>query len=477
MLSGCKDKGKPAAGSGIEGAEAETAIRADGDDETLMPIHLISVDGNYKQLLYWMDVEEPERGSEEHRKWELQEKLRRDAAEYTNLMAPDGTVFKIKFVDELLKDPDGNTPSIGEIHGRKGIPTLGARYVFVHPDEVDGNYVESDIALTDGYLKSRKHLDVSVEPGPDGNYLPLPDDVVRKMEKTYGMKAVRSMRTATVGNRYVVGAIQFAGEYKDAPRVEYDRKVALALEVLVDGDKVYAYEELGQYGDDWCSWNVDDDGEYIPCYIDMAFEGPKGLELCYSHGAPESYEVGMFFLRDGKYVQNCFDIYQFMVDEEIPVWKSDIEQMRRLVDDANSQGITGDMLTQWAHFYLNYDNEWIWLRTSDEICGAFFFRSDGKFTYISTYAGYQTAYSLDANDTDYLIISGSLIKPTFATEAFGYRDGKLVEHFESMQDAGQLVNCELNGKTISKEEGQRYLDLFEDAEPLVAYFKDVEAKR
>ena len=194
-------------------------------------------------------------------------------------------------------------------------------------------------------------------------------------------------------------------------------------------------------------------------------------------GAPESYEVGMFFLRDGKYVQNCFDIYQFMVDEEIPVWKSDIEQMRRLVDDANSQGITGDMLTQWAHFYLNYDNEWIWLRTSDEMCGAFFFRSDGKFTYISTHAGYQTAYSLDANDTDYLIISGSLIEPTFATEAFGYRDGKLVEHFESMQDAGQLVDCELNGKTISKEEGQRYLDLFKDAEPLVAYFKDVEAKR
>ncbi len=475
MMTGCKSKGKPVASSNFE--EETEAASEDGADEVLMPIFLINVDDNYKQLLYWMEVEEPDRNSEEHGAWAHQEEIRKHAAEYTNLMADDGTVFKIRFVDEVLKDPDGNTPSIGEIHGREGIPSLGARYAYVNPKEVDGDYVYASIALTDDYLKTRKRLDIDVKTSSDGDYLPLPADAVKQLERKYGMKACRSLQTGIIDERYVVGALQFEGEYKIPPRDEYDHQKSLALEVIIDGSKVYACEKLGYYDNGTSGWNVDDDGEYIPCDIDLAFKGPKGLELCYSHGAPESYEVGMFYLRDGAYVQEQFDIYHLMVDEEIPVWRSDIEQMRRLVDEAHSQGIDGQMLTQWAHFYLDYDNEWLWLRTRDENCGAFFYRKDGKFTYITTYAGYQKVYSLSANGIQYLVISGSLIEPTFATEAFGYQDGKLVEHFKSMQDAGELDSCELNGQPISKEEGQRYLDLFEDAEPLEAWFTDLEAEQ
>jgi len=92
---------------------------------------------------------------------------------------------------------------------------------------------------------------------------------------------------------------------------------------------------------------------------------------------------------------------------------------------------------------------------------------------------YQKVTEATDDDVHYLIVSGSLVEPTYATEAFGFRNGREVEHVELMQSGGILVpeDCRLNGSALSQERAQRYLNTFIGAEELTAYFNDTEAEQ
>ena len=141
--------------------------------------------------------------------------FRRNAAQYTNLLDGD-KVIKIKYVDEVLKDPDGNTPSIGEIHSREGIPSLCARFTYANArDKYDRDW--GLVVVTDSFLKSRKQLAIKEMDG-NGIYPKLPADIVKALEKEYGMKASKSQKLQTIGGRYVHGTVEFAGEYKKGPK-------------------------------------------------------------------------------------------------------------------------------------------------------------------------------------------------------------------------------------------------------------------
>ena len=129
VMISCKNKGQTAP---ADSQDSVTAAVIDSiieeNDTTPLPMFLVGSDGQYKQMLYWTNIEEPQRSKDDedyfdvwHKSWELQEMFRRNAGQYTNLLSEKG-VLKVKFVDEVLKDPDGNTPSIGEIHGRDEIP-------------------------------------------------------------------------------------------------------------------------------------------------------------------------------------------------------------------------------------------------------------------------------------------------------------------------------------------------------------------
>jgi len=135
VMISCKQKGQTAP---ADTTDSVTAAVIDSiieeNDTTPLPMFLVGADGKYKHMLYWTNIEEPQKSEDNedyfdawHKNWELQEMFRRNAAQYTNLLQDD-KIVKIKFVDEVLKDPDGNTPSIGEIHGREGIPSLCARF-------------------------------------------------------------------------------------------------------------------------------------------------------------------------------------------------------------------------------------------------------------------------------------------------------------------------------------------------------------
>lgn len=127
---------------------------------------------------------------------------------------------------------------------------------------------------------------------------------VTLLEKRYGMTMSSEDIYTIVGGRYLWGSIQFADEYRAAPREEGDdRRYALALDVLVDGDNVYVHEVLGNwYGEGDCSWNVDDEGHYVGQEITEAYLIGDELVLEVIRQAPESCVKGTFCLRQGKLI-------------------------------------------------------------------------------------------------------------------------------------------------------------------------------
>ena len=485
VMISCKPKGQaaPADGNDSVAAAVIDSIIVE-NDTTPLPMFLIGDDGKYMQMLYWTNVEEPKKTDDNadyyepwHKSWELQEMFRRNAAQYTNMLDGD-KIFKIKFIDEVLKDPDGNVPSIGEIH-RKEIPSLCARFDFANAKDKPAANGEMSIVdswgiviVTDSYLNSRKRLDIK-SLDEEGVYPKLPSDIVSQLEKEYGMKASSSVRLQEIGGRYIHGSVEFAGEYKNAPRGDNNknRRYALALELIIDSGKIIKYEQLGWYDDEYgCSWNADADG-YIPNDIVAAFEGPKGLELCYTHGAPESFCVGMIYLRDGKLVEHEYEMFHAMVDEEIPVWKSDLAEMQKLYHDFDPHGHKDVELTKWAHCYIDYDNEWIWLRDRDDKNGAFFIRKDGKFRLVDVENAHQKPTSCQKDGICYLKFSGSAGGPAYQHIIYAFQNGKQLWKLFALEVYGELSECALNDKDIPKEQGQAYLDKVPKGEDINAWFK------
>ena len=483
VMAGCKNKGQTAPADEKDSVTAVIDSIIEENDTTPLPMFLIGGDGKYMHMLYWANIEEPQRseGDEDyfdawHKSWEFQEMFRRNAAQYTNRII-GGEIKKIKFVDEVLKDPDGNTPSIGEIHGREEIPALCARFDFVNPKDKNPDEPTWGVVIcTDSYLNSRKQLKIEGVDVVD-SYPELPADVVKKMEKEYGMKADNSKKMGVIDGRYIHGTIEFKGEFKNAPKDKYDadRKYALALELLIDSDKVYKMEQLGYYDEtEGSTWNADADG-YIPNDIVAAFEGPKGLELCYTHGAPESFCVGMIYLRDGKLIEHQYEMFHALIDEEIPVWKKDIAEMKKLFleDDPENKYVE---LTKWAHCYLDYDNEWIWLRDEKDENGAMFIRKDGKFKFITAETPKLKFSHTSKGNTYYLLLSGSAGGPSTYLEVFAFENGKQTERFNALSIYGEIDECHLNGKTLSKEAGQAYIDKLPESREINAYFQNIEQK-
>ena len=489
VMISCKNAGQTAPADSNDSMAVAAVIDSiiEENDTTPLPMFLIGDDGKYLQMLYWTNVEEPQKTDDNaeyfeswHKNWEFQEMFRRNAAQYTNLLDGD-KIIKIKFIDEVLKDPDGNKPSMGEIH-RKEIPSLCARFDYADAKDrpkadADGFIVDTwgRVIVTDSYLNSRKRLDVKYL-DEEGGYPSLPADIVKQLEKEYGMKAANSRKIEQIGGRYVHGTIEFEGEYKNAQRGDnYDkeRRFALALEILVDSDKVYKYEALGYYSEDFgCTWNADANG-YIPNDIVAAFEGPKGLELCFTHGAPESFCVGMVYLREGKLVEHQYEMFHALVDEEIPVWKKDLEEMKKLylADDPHAHKYVE--LTKWAHCYIDYNNEWIWLRDSVDKNGAFFIRKDGKLRLVDVENQYQSPSSCQKDGVSYLKFSGSPGGPAMQHIIYAFQNGKQLWKLFALEVYGELDECTLNGKAITKEQGKAYLDKVPEGEEINAWFKNI----
>lgn len=480
VLTSCQHKVKnEAAATG--GATGDSLVEV--KDTVPMPIFILPR-MPYLEMHYWTNVEEPVKEGDDddeyfasyHAAWERQEAFRHRASQYTHVLT-NYSDFRIKFFDEVLKDPDGNTPSIGQLHGRDQIPSLCARYKLVDPLDEENEWV-GIVAVTDSYLQTRRQLRLTSENEEGEEMGPLPDTIVAKLEKRYGMKASRSLWYHTVDNRYIQGCLQFEGEYKDAPADQWGTKRCLALEVIADSSEVYAHEVLGYYvSENEYGWNVDDEGEYINCYILTAFEGPHGLEFCYSRSAPESLAVGMAYLRDGKYVLDQYDIYQYMIDEEIPLWKSDIAELKKLYHDAAAEEGKDVVLSKYAHCFFDLENEWVWVRDKDDQYGGIFIRKDGHFQLV----GLETPQIKPKEmNRDYKIFyvqfAGPIDSTTYSRQVFAYKDGEEIEEFSCLIVDGEVTECRMDGRPLSPVEGKAYLDNLPEPEEITAYFHDPDSE-
>ena len=293
--------------------------------------------------------------------------------------------------------------------------------------------------------------------------------------KEYGMKAANSPQLSIIGNRYIHGTIQFEGQYKNAPKDPNDaeRKYALALELIIDSGKVYKLEQLGYYDEEFgCVWNADADG-YISNDIAAAFEGPKGLELCYTHGAPESFCIGMIYLREGKLIEHQYEIFHSLIDEEIPIWKKDIAEMDKMYH-ADNMSDKNVKLSKWAHCFIDYENDWIWLRDKEDKNGAFFIRKDDKFQLMAIETPRLQPSRCDKDGVCYLKLSGSAGGPSMQHEIHAFKGGKRIWKLNVIEVSGEVNSASLNDKEISVEEGKAYLDKVPEGQQINVYFKEIE---
>ena len=452
------------------------------DGSTLPPMFLLGNNNGMMQMVYWCYIEEPqldeeypEYYKEAHQAWEFQEQFRRNASKYTKLIV-DGTKTRdVKYVDEIMLNPDGEQVFPGELHCRPQIPSAGARFSLLGEPKMNMDEVSGNVVVTDSYLASCKLL--KIQPASTDEEVPLPAAVIKKMEEKYGMKATQSKKVYVIGDRYTYGVMQFEGEYKNSTRKMYnqDEKSALALEIIIDGDNIYPYPVEGWYDPEFgCTWNADDGGEYFPSNIVAAFDGPQGVELCYLHWAPESATTGTMLLSNGKLERQEYAVYHSLIDEALPVWKKDIEEMKRIYIDDDPGEHEFVNLTKWAHVFIDYEGEQIWISDEAEEHGAFFSREDGKLKLVGTVrASLKPSFPQSRDGNNYLVISGPAGGPSYYTEIFKFKGGKLIESFNCLEVYGELDGGALNGKEISTEQAKAYMKaVSETYEPFI-YWNEI----
>ena len=78
------------------------------------PMFLLGTNNNLMQMVYWSNIEEPEFDEEypeyyeeAHQAWELQELFRNNASKYTKLIVDGIKTRDVKYMDEILLNPDG----------------------------------------------------------------------------------------------------------------------------------------------------------------------------------------------------------------------------------------------------------------------------------------------------------------------------------------------------------------------------------
>ena len=483
FLVACGNKAKAAEGGVDSTAVSDSTSAVEQKEAVPRPMFLYYFTPKHMQVVYWTGTEEPKKEKdnaeyfdEMHRNWALQNEVRSHAAEYTKMVVGNGKLIDIKYVDEVLKNPDGEEMYGGELHCRPTIPSPGLRYELVDEKNApkrEYNFGEMFLILHQDYLKTRKMLKlVDVEGGKR-----LPQAIVKKMEQKYGLKAERSMLCCKIDERYSFGIIQFQGEYKNVSGNK-DYKHALALEVLIDGDKIYPCEILGYYEDGYCTWNADDGGEYFPSALLAVFEGPDGMELCFEHGAPESRTVGMMYLRDGKLDRQEYTVYHSLIDEQTPVWKKDIARMRELYREDDSSDDNDYELTKKRLIDLDEDGvDEVWLRAKDDKHGAFFTYKDGKVELIGVEDGrMQPSFFQTKDGKGYFMISGAAGGPSWYSAIYELKNSRVVHTLTVLEVYGEVEECAMDGKDISKEKCRAYMKALPASKEPYLYWNDIEEK-
>lgn len=462
LTVGCTNKGQTAGGVGNDSLVVDS-LSVEVCDTTPMPHFLYYFDPDHMQVVYWSDARKPDKAYYQENdlmdyydaalnEWQEVDDYRRNAAGYTQMLVGDNKSVTIRCTGEQLKNPDGEEMYPGELHSRSMIPAPGMKYALADIKDSlrDHHYGRLYIIVHKDYMKTRKLL-TRTHVSSEGKVKPLPVAVIRQLEQQYGMKTQRSELAYSIGERYSYGVLQFKPK---------DKKV-IALEVVTDGDNVYSYPVAGHYDehDHYSTWNADDDGTYSSSTIGAAFEGPEGLELTYEHRAPESATVGLFCIRDSLLERMEYTCYHQMVDEQRPLWKSDIATLRKLYLNDDPHENKNYKLTKYRWIDIDGDmNEELWMRDDDNIHGAFFSVVDNRIRLIGVETSRLHASFIQPRDgIGRLRIAGSAGGPSMFTQIYEIRKSWPVHRFTALEVYGELDECTFDDKPFSKEQAREYL--------------------
>lgn len=252
-------------------------------------------EGQVVEVVYWTPLVKPsaDDAPEYQESWRIQERMRQQKNQYTKVMGEDGQLCDVTFVEDVTSEEADNA-----MLRSPQSPMQGLKFKFNNSKDLknlqgDGYCYRLLWLLADEYVNPRMQL--TVKTVPTAQRKPLPAEVVKAMEAKYGMKADRSALTATIGNDYKTGFIQFKPKGKQC----------LAVELLMCGDDIWSYSDEAQYFEgEGFTWHVDDDGEYYPNIYDVAFVGPDGIELLFTHLSAESTGFGWMTIKGDKLVQH-----------------------------------------------------------------------------------------------------------------------------------------------------------------------------
>lgn len=441
VICACHNGQQPtASGDTLDG---NTDIAEETLDTTPMPMFLYYHNPENMQVVFWASLTKTD---EPDASWDLQQRTRRIASQYTKLLLPNGKFANVKFIGEQTKDPDGGDLEVFALH-HDYAPSAGLNYAFENKKEAKTiKYGGTMLVLvTDEYLESHKMLAVK---DLSSRQKTMPKTVVKKLEEQYGMKAIRSTVTSELEGGYSFGAVQFKPK---------GGKV-LALDVLACGDSVYSIERWGHYdNDEGPTWNVDDGGEYLPSNILAAFEGPNGIDLCYIHGAPESTVTGWMTLRDGQFED--FEVGQFYnyVDEPMPFWKKDMAKLQKILEKHDPM-FKNIKMTKWTYVWIDNDEvREIWLRSDDEEYGAIF-SLKGEPQLLCTEYGSNKARLYEGA----VSVTGSCGSGCFNMEVVTLKDSRKSRRLELTRHTApdnSITQEEylLDGKATDKATGEQFL--------------------
>lgn len=442
FVAACHNGQQPAA-STDDTLLANDTLEIEALDDTIpMPMFLYYHNPDNMQVVFWTTFNKPD---EPNAIWDLQQRTRKIASQYTKLLLPNGKFADIKFTGEQTKDPDGNDLEVFALH-HDYAPSAGLNYTFANKKDAKAIKYGGTmlVVVTDQYLESHKMLNVK----NISHQKSMPKNVVKELETRYSMKATRSVVTCEIEGGYTFGAVQF--------KPKSDK--VLALQVLVNGDSIYSIEEWGHYDKaEGPTWNVDDGGEYIPGHILAAFEGPNGLDLCYLHGAPESTTTGWMTLHNGAF--NIYELAQFYnyIDEPMPFYKKDMAKLQKILEKHDPM-FKNIKMTKWCHVWIDEDDEReIWVRSDDEEYGALFCLK-GEPQLLCTEDGkhkaklYQGAIS----------VSGGCGTGCTYTEIVTLKNSRKAHHLEFMRNiapdnSSTEEEYTLDGRTTDKANAEQFM--------------------
>jgi len=428
-------------------ADDVDSLALDSTSEDLLPMFLYYHNPDNMQIMFWTSLEKP---YEPDSAWTLQVKTRKYEQEYTKLLVSDGRWVDVKFRDEQLKDPDGKDLMIWALH-REEVPSCGIRYAFENIS--DTSYMKGEygaqmlVLVTDDYLKTHKQL--KVESFGWENRRKMDASVVEKLEEQYQMKAQRSVMTCKMEDgRYAYGVVQFKPQ----------NKKVMALQVLTDGTEIYVSEEERTVDEDESSiWNVDDGGEYVPSNILAAFEGAKGLHLCYVRHAAESTETGWISVGKDKKL-NIFPnaSYYNYVDEPLPFYHVDMARLVKILRRHDSM-FENVKMTKWAYWDIDNDaEEEVWIESEDGY-GAVFSLVDEEPKLI---VAYDTRMTPKKYMSGAIMLKGSCGSGCERVEIVKMEKSRkkhvLTEVHYYQDEEREEAQYEMDGKSVSKETAEQW---------------------